>query len=305
MQREEVYVMGRVSKKQLGRRRRTALLIVLAIAAAVMYLVFFRADSKSDDAAKTVQSVSGSTASSEDAAEIVIETTAPETTAATTTLTTPTEPAVLPVRRAQLDAQPVLQNPELPTGCEVTALTTALNYLGYPVDKVTLADKYLIQSDPYLTTFGEAFVGSPHDANAWGCYAPVIAETAENYIAAQGGTEQIQDLTGCSLKTLLNEVANGTPVITWVTISLTSRVEERYYWTTPSGEDAVFLINEHCVLLCGYDLDANTVTVCDPLEGKIEYDMDKFEDRYQLVYQQAVVIRRAETVSAADVSTPQ
>ena len=67
----------------------------------------------------------------------------------------------------------------------------------------------------------------------------------------------------------------------------------------------MFLINEHCVLLCGYDLDANTVTVCDPLEGKIEYDMDKFEDRYQLVYQQAVVIRRAETVSAADVSTPQ
>ncbi len=282
-----------------------ALLIVLAIAAAVVYLVFFQADSKNDNAAKTVQSAFVGTADTENAAESVIETIATETTTVTTELTTPTEPAVLPVRRAQLDAQPVLQNPELPTGCEVTALTTALNYLGYPVDKVTLADKYLIQSDPYLTTFGEAFVGSPHDANAWGCYAPVIAETAENYIAAQGGTELVQDLTGCSLKTLLNEVAGGTPVITWVTINLTSRVEERHYWTTPSGEDAVFLINEHCVLLCGYDLDANTVTVCDPLEGKVEYDMDKFEDRYQLVYQQAVVIRKAETTSAAGVSTPQ
>lgn len=42
------------------------------------------------------------------------------------------------------------------------------------------------------------------------------------------------------LKTLLWEVANGTPVITWVTINLTSHVEERYYWTTPNGEDAVF-----------------------------------------------------------------
>lgn len=83
--------------------------------------------------------------------------------------------------------------------------------------------------------------------------------------------------------------ASGTPVITWVTINLTSHVEERYYWTTPNGEDAVFLINEHCVLLCGYDLNANTVTVCDPLEGKVDYDLDKFEDRYSLVYQQAVV----------------
>ncbi len=101
-----------------------------------------------------------------------------------TELTLPTEPASLPADQVQLDAQPVLQNPELPTGCEVTTLTAALNYAGYPVDKVTMADKYLIQSDPYLTTFGEAFVGSPHNSNAWGCYAPVIVETAQNYIAS-------------------------------------------------------------------------------------------------------------------------
>ena len=197
----------------------------------------------------------------------------------------------------------MLQNPELPTGCEVTTLTAALNHAGYPVDKVTMADKYLIQSDPYLTTFGEAFVGSPHNSNAWGCYAPVIVETAQNYIAAQGGNEVVQNLTGCSLKTLLWEVANGTPVITWATINLTSHVEERYYWTTPNGEDAVFLINEHCVLLCGYDLNANTVTVCDPLEGKVDYDLDKFEDRYSLVYQQAVVIRDPDKMQSGETET--
>ena len=112
-----------------------------------------------------------------------------------------------------------------------------------------------------------------------------------------------QNLTGCSLKTLLWEVANGNPVITWVTINLTSRVEERYYWTTPKGEDAVFLINEHCVLLCGYDLNANTVTVCDPLEDKIQYDMDKFENRYQLVYQQAVVLRKPESLTGTETET--
>ena len=131
----------------------------------------------------------------------------------------------------------------------------------------------------------------------------VIVETAQKYLDEQGGGEVAQNLTGCSLKTLLWEVANGNPVITWVTINLTSRVEERYYWTTPKGEDAVFLINEHCVLLCGYDLNANTVTVCDPLEGKIQYDMDKFEDRYQLVYQQAVVLRKPESLTGTETET--
>lgn len=36
----------------------------------------------------------------------------------------------------RLDVECVLQNPELPTGCEITALTTVLNYLGYNVDKL-------------------------------------------------------------------------------------------------------------------------------------------------------------------------
>ena len=163
-----------------------ALLLILALAAAAVYLIFFRSDSSQTK--RITQKTS-----------ITLETTTPgETTTPPsvlyqgtipmkTELTLPTEPASLPADQVQLDAQPVLQNPELPTGCEVTTLTAALNYAGYPVDKVTMADKYLIQSDPYLTTFGEAFVGSPHNSNAWGCYAPVIVETAQNYIAAQGG----------------------------------------------------------------------------------------------------------------------
>lgn len=219
--------------------------------------------------------------------------TMPETepaTEAVTTLTLPAEPAELPVRSCQLDAQPILQNPELPTGCEITSLTMALNYLGYDVDKLTMADDYLIRGEAYQNTFDEAFIGSPYDPTSWGCYAPVIVQTAQNYLADQGGGEVVQNLTGCSLKTLLGQVAGGTPVVTWATINMTPNVEERYYWTTPDGDDAVFLVNEHCLLLCGYDLDANTVTVCDPLEGKIDYDMDVFENRFELIHRQAVAI---------------
>ena len=37
----------------------------------------------------------------------------------------------------------IYQEPELPTGCEVTALTMAMNYSGCNVDKYTMATEYL------------------------------------------------------------------------------------------------------------------------------------------------------------------
>lgn len=37
----------------------------------------------------------------------------------------------------------ILQLPELPTGCEITSMTMALNYYGLNADKVTMATKYL------------------------------------------------------------------------------------------------------------------------------------------------------------------
>ena len=37
----------------------------------------------------------------------------------------------------------ILQMPELPTGCEITALTMVLNYYGFAVDKTVMAAEYL------------------------------------------------------------------------------------------------------------------------------------------------------------------
>ena len=41
------------------------------------------------------------------------------------------------------DFEITYQMPELPTGCEITALAMALNYYGYGIDKVTMAVQYL------------------------------------------------------------------------------------------------------------------------------------------------------------------
>ncbi len=44
----------------------------------------------------------------------------------------------------------ILQNPELPTGCEATSLTMVLNYWGYTVSKVTIAGQYLPPINRFL-----------------------------------------------------------------------------------------------------------------------------------------------------------
>ena len=46
-----------------------------------------------------------------------------------------------------IDMENILQNPELPTGCESVALTMVLNYLGFDLDKTTIADDYLVFGD--------------------------------------------------------------------------------------------------------------------------------------------------------------
>ena len=157
---KKYYIMAKVSKKQLGRRRRTALLLLLALIAAAVYLLFFRSDSSRNAPTEETTAVLQSTAMTETTTTEEIGVLYQGTIPVQTELTVPTEPAVLTASQVELDAQPILQNPELPTGCEVTALTAALNYLGYPVDKLTMADQYLTRAEPYQATFGEAFIGS-------------------------------------------------------------------------------------------------------------------------------------------------
>ena len=53
----------------------------------------------------------------------------------------------------------ILQNPELPNGCEITSCCEVLHYLGFAPDKCELADYYLPRSaqwygaDPQSTLF--------------------------------------------------------------------------------------------------------------------------------------------------------
>ena len=202
-----------------------------------------------------------------------------------------------------MEVDPILQLPELPTGCEITTLAMLLDAVGFQVDKVQLAEGYLTCKSEGEATFQQAFIGSPYDSAGYGCYAPVIVDTARKYLAAQNSGRIVKDLTGAKFEDLLREVASNHPVAIWASIDLVD-IQEVYAYTiynytetnsdgstsTPKDLDVYWLENEHVYLLKGYDLDRNVVIVNDSLNGEMEYDMNRFKECYEQCYKQAVII---------------
>lgn len=197
---------------------------------------------------------------------------------------------------ARIDASPLLQLPELPTGCEITSLTSVLNYLGYSVSKGTMADYYLPKCNPGEGSFRDYFIGNPRDGNSFGCFADPIVTAANSYISQNGGEYQAKNISGSDFSTILNYVADGTPVIVWGTMYM-----EQAYLTAAwyvNGEEIRWIAQEHCMVLIGYDLSSWTVTVSDPLQGIVNYDLSLFIERHKEMLSQAVVIEKQTTADA-------
>ncbi len=191
----------------------------------------------------------------------------------------------------QIDVEPIMQEPELPTGCEITSLTCLLNYLGFKVDKVVMADTYLdsVMENGTNYSFFEKYIGDPH-ADGYGCYSPVIMKAATEYLADQNSSLEPVNLSGSTKEELFYVIASNHPIVIWNTV-YAQYVEGQYAWTKPDGEDVYWNNYEHCMLLSGYDIPSNTVTLCDPLRGEVQYDIDQFFAVYdELMYQQAMTI---------------
>lgn len=185
-----------------------------------------------------------------------------------------------------LDIDCHLQNPELPTGCEVTSLANVLRYLGYDIDKLTLADTYLPKGEIGKTHPNDAFIGNPRSESSYGAYAPVIVETANNYFASIEAKHGVYNVSNTELHDLLKYVNDGYPVIIWATMNM----EEGYYstkWNLDNGEFQWYA-KEHCLALVGYTKEG--YIFADPLVGLTIYDKEVVEWRYDELGKQAVVI---------------
>ena len=208
----------------------------------------------------------------------------------TTTTTVTTEPPFVLPNSHQLEVKAILQNPELPTGCEVTSLTTLLQYLGYDVSKTELANNHLPCTSNGGVSFNDYFVGSPYIDNSFGCFAPVIVKTAESYFSASGVTDRtVMNLTGTEFSDLFPYIAKGNPIVIWATMNLKEPIQ-RVYWNLPDGTPEYWYTYEHCMVLTGYDLDRNLVYASDPLNGNVSYALDLFQLRYEQLGSQCVII---------------
>ena len=163
------------------------------------------AGGENPETAASAETAENTTVSAEQAEEITVEliseTTEEQVTEPLTELLEMPEDYELS-GSCRLDVEAVLQNPELPTGCEITSLDTVLRYNGFDIDKVELCENYLTV-DYYATyTFDEAYIGDPKSATGFGCYSPVITETANKFFSENDDSWKALDISGTSLQGL-------------------------------------------------------------------------------------------------------
>ena len=182
----------------------------------------------------------------------------------------------------QIGVPAILQNPELPTGCESVALTEALRYYGFRIGKTTIADNYMPWSG---TDFVYSFMGNPHTNYGAMICAPGITNTANKYLRAQGSSLRATDRTGTSFNSLLEYTDRGVPVVVWSTMYFGNRgVAEAtsHGFTMYSGT--------HAVTITGYDPFKSKIQVADPLSGLVWRDWSRFKSLYNQMGRQAVTI---------------
>lgn len=184
----------------------------------------------------------------------------------------------------------IKQYPQLPTGCEATALTMVLNYHSVEVSKQEVANRLPKATLPYYNKGikkgahpNEGFIGNPYSSSSYGVYAEPILEVIESYLPGRS-----QDLRGKTLEELLDIVNEGRPVMIWATINM-AKVSYTQSWYLENGELFWWPNNEHALVIVGYD--EKWVYVNDPYSGKKKkFLRDVVSNRYATLGRQAVAI---------------
>lgn len=175
------------------------------------------------------------------------------------------------------DEKQDLQMPELPTGCEATALGTLLRMNGVDVTKFDVADA-MPKSDG--SDFVYSFWGNPYSAtDGWACMAPCSVITANKFL--KNSNKVAVEYTGTNLTDL------KFPSAVWVTMYLNDPLPSNY----ESNGYRLFK-NPHCVVVTRIELDS--VYVIDPLVGEVAYPLERFNSVYKELGCQAVRIETEE-----------
>lgn len=129
------------------------------------------------------------------------------------------------------NAEVICQLPELPTGCEITAVTMMLRYAGYNVNKIQLANEM-----PRSNNGDYGFVGNPFSPSGWWVFPTGVAPVVNHYV----GHSEV--MTGTSLQAIQNKLMQGHLVVVWMgnmngfvnhAITLTGYNANGFYYNNP------------------------------------------------------------------------
>ena len=244
--------------------------------------------------------------------------TSPSAAPATASDTTDSQPSTAPMDTSAtsdeattngslIDIDVIIQD-ELESGCEIYAAVMLLHHYNYNVDEFTLTQDYLPVSPTYFGYDGNyygpdmnsAFAGEP--VLGYGAYAPVLERTINDYLADQETTYSAVVEKGITLDNLCNKYIDAEdPVMVWITTDM-ELSEDYVTWTvdfadenavTEPGDDFSWPINQHCVLLTGFD--SENFYFADSLEGTITcYDREQCEKVFEAIGSQAVALQHQE-----------
>ncbi|WP_125588820.1 C39 family peptidase [Companilactobacillus jidongensis] len=124
----------------------------------------------------------------------------------------------------------ISQRPELPNGCEITAVTMMLQYAGAKVDKMQMAREMPRSGDP---NYG--YIGQPWDGTGITIFPPALMNLVEKY------TGTAKNLTGQGLDAIKYQINIGHPVVTWNTLH-----GFPYHALTVTGYDSQYVYYNDC-----------------------------------------------------------
>lgn len=201
------------------------------------------------------------------------------------------------MKRILLPVPQVLQNPELPNGCEITSLCEILNYLGFPAEKCDLADHYLPKSgrwygaDPDRVYMGNPRLDDGSPETGYYCFAGPIVEAAKSWLADHegGALWRPLNLTGAEEGELTAQLERGRPVMIWASL----RFEDIQFdpcgsYPLPGGREHRVFHQLHCMVLCG--MDEENFYVADPLDFNRAVPRGRFMKIYRQLGRRAVVL---------------
>lgn len=202
----------------------------------------------------------------------------------------------------QIKIEPMLQD-ELESGCEIYAAVTLLGFYGYEADAQDFSQNYIPVRQNYSDGCGyygpdlySAFAGEPEFG--YGAYAPVLTNAINDYLGDNDSDDRAETVYGLTLGGLCEKyISRGMPVMVWITTDM-ELPEEFISWTvdyadgnakTEVGDEFSWPVNEHCMLLTGYD-DEN-FCFADSLDAAtVWYEREQCESVFAEMGSQAVVL---------------